>query len=129
MAIFDSLSRYRPQALGALRIMTALLFISHGTQKLFGFPASQMEGSLPTMLLVAAILEFVGGILVLVGLFTRPVAFILSGQMAVAYFIAHGPKSFFPALNGGDAAILFCFIFLYLFVAGPGAFSVDERRA
>ncbi|AMD59854.1 DoxX family protein [Rhizobium pusense] len=129
MAIFDSLSRYRPQALGALRIMTALLFISHGTQKLFGFPASQMEGSLPTMLLVAAILEFVGGILVLIGLFTRPVAFILSGQMAVAYFIAHGPKSFFPALNGGDAAILFCFIFLYLFVAGPGAFSVDERRA
>jgi putative oxidoreductase len=129
MAIFDSLSRYRPQALGALRIMTALLFISHGTQKLFGFPASQMEGSLPTMLLVAAILEFVGGILVLIGLFTRPVAFILSGQMAVAYFIAHGPKSFFPALNGGDAAILFCFIFFYLFVAGPGAFSVDERRA
>lgn len=129
MAIFDSLSRYRPQALGVLRIMTALLFISHGTQKLFGFPASQMEGSLPTMLLVAAILEFVGGILVLIGLFTRPVAFILSGQMAVAYFIAHGPKSFFPALNGGDAAILFCFIFLYLFVAGPGAFSVDERRA
>ncbi|CUX36153.1 MULTISPECIES: DoxX family protein [Agrobacterium] len=129
MATFDSLSRYRPQALGALRIMTALLFISHGTQKLFGFPASQMEGSLPTMLLLAAILEFVGGILVLIGLFTRPVAFILSGQMAVAYFIAHGPKSFFPALNGGDAAILFCFIFLYLFVAGPGAFSVDERRA
>lgn len=129
MATFDSLSRYRPQALGALRIMTALLFISHGTQKLFGFPASQMEGSLPTMLLVAALLELVGGILVLIGLFTRPVAFILSGQMAVAYFMAHAPSNFFPALNGGDAAILFCFIFLYLFVAGPGAFSVDERRA
>ena len=129
MAILDNLSRYRPQALGALRIMTALLFISHGTQKLFGFPASQMDGSLPTMLLVAALLEAVGGLLVLVGLFTRPVAFILSGQMAVAYFIAHGPKSFFPALNGGDAAILFCFIFLYLVFAGPGAFSVDERRA
>ncbi|WP_185740921.1 DoxX family protein [Agrobacterium deltaense] len=129
MATFDSLSRYRPQALGALRIMTALLFISHGTQKLFGFPASQMDGSLPTMLLVAALLELVGGILVLIGLFTRPVAFILSGQMAVAYFMAHAPNNFFPALNGGDAAILFCFIFLYLFVAGPGAFSVDERRA
>ncbi|AVH42496.1 DoxX family protein [Agrobacterium tumefaciens] len=129
MATFDSLSRYRPQALGALRIMTALLFISHGTQKLFGFPASQMDGSLPTMLLVAALLELVGGILVLIGLFTRPVAFILSGQMAVAYFMAHAPSNFFPALNGGDAAILFCFIFLYLFVAGPGAFSVDERRA
>ncbi|TKV76199.1 DoxX family protein [Rhizobium sp. AU243] len=129
MATFDSLSRYRPQALGALRIMTALLFVSHGTQKLFGFPASQMDGSLPTMLLVAALLELVGGILVLIGLFTRPVAFILSGQMAVAYFMAHAPSNFFPALNGGDAAILFCFIFLYLFVAGPGAFSVDERRA
>ena len=129
MATFDSLSRYRPQALGALRIMTALLFISHGTQKLFGFPASQMDGSLPTMLLVAALLELVGGILVLIGLFTRPVAFILCGQMAVAYFMAHAPSNFFPALNGGDAAILFCFIFLYLFVAGPGAFSVDERRA
>ncbi|MDH7801645.1 MULTISPECIES: DoxX family protein [unclassified Rhizobium] len=129
MATFDTLSRYRPQALGALRIMTALLFIAHGTQKLFGFPASQMDGSLPTMLLVAALLELVGGILVLIGLFTRPVAFILSGQMAVAYFMAHAPSNFFPALNGGDAAILFCFIFLYLFVAGPGAFSVDERRA
>ncbi|AYM06206.1 DoxX family protein [Agrobacterium radiobacter] len=129
MATFDSLSRYRPQALGALRIMTALLFIAHGTQKLFGFPASQMDGSLPTMLLVAALLELIGGILVLIGLFTRPVAFILSGQMAVAYFMAHAPSNFFPALNGGDAAILFCFIFLYLFVAGPGAFSVDERRA
>ncbi|QCL94505.1 DoxX family protein [Agrobacterium sp. CNPSo 2736] len=129
MATFDSLSRYRPQALGALRIMTALLFVAHGTQKLFGFPASQMEGSLPTLMLVAALLEFVGGILVLIGLFTRPVAFILSGQMAVAYFMAHAPSNFFPALNGGDAAILFCFIFLYLFVAGPGAFSVDERRA
>ncbi len=129
MATFDSLSRYRPQALGALRIMTALLFIAHGTQQLFGFPASQMDGSLPTMLLVAALLELIGGILVLIGLFTRPVAFILSGQMAVAYFMAHAPSNFFPALNGGDAAILFCFIFLYLFVAGPGAFSVDERRA
>lgn len=77
--------------------MTALLFMAHGTQKLFGFPASQMEGSLPTLMLVAALLEFVGGILVLIGLFTRPVAFILSGQMAVAYFMAHAPSNFFPA--------------------------------
>ena len=129
MATFDNLSRYRPYALAALRIIAALLFIEHGTQKLFGFPASQMEGSLPTMLLVAALLEFVGGILVLIGLFTRPVAFILSGQMAVAYFMAHAPSSPFPALNGGDAAILFCFVFLYFVFAGPGAFSVDERRA
>jgi putative oxidoreductase len=128
MATFDSLSRYRPQALGALRIMTALLFIAHGTQKLFGFPASQMDGSLPTMLLVAALLELIGGILVLIGLFTRPVAFILSGQMAVAYFMAHAPSSFFPAVNQGDAAILFCFVFLYLFFSGPGAFAVDSRK-
>ncbi|MGQ2950157.1 MAG: DoxX family protein [Agrobacterium sp.] len=129
MATFDNLSRYRPYALAALRIIAALLFIEHGTQKLFGFPASQMEGSLPTLMLVAALLELVGGILVLIGLFTRPVAFILSGQMAVAYFMAHAPSSFFPALNGGDAAILFCFVFLYFVFAGPGTFSVDERRA
>ncbi|MCA1868381.1 DoxX family protein [Agrobacterium genomosp. 3] len=129
MATFDNLSRYRPYALAALRIIAALLFIEHGTQKLFGFPASQMEGSLPTLMLVAALLELVGGILVLIGLFTRPVAFILSGQMAVAYFMAHAPSSFFPALNGGDAAILFCFVFLYFVFAGPGAFSVYERRA
>lgn len=127
MSLFDKLSRYQPYALAALRIIAALLFIEHGTQKLFGFPASQMEGSLPTLLLVAALLELVGGILVLVGLFTRPVAFLLSGQMAVAYFMAHAPTSVFPVLNGGDAAILFCFIFLFLVTSGPGAFSVDKR--
>ncbi len=127
MSLFEKLSRYQPYALAALRIITALLFIEHGTQKLFGFPASQMEGSLPTLLLVAALLELVGGILILVGLFTRPVAFLLSGQMAVAYFMAHAPKSVFPALNGGDAAILFCFIFLFFVTSGPGAFSLDKR--
>ncbi len=128
MAFFDKLSRYQPQFLAVLRIVAALLFIEHGTQKLFGFPASQMEGSLPPLLLVAALLELIGGVLILIGLFTRPVAFLLSGQMAVAYFMAHAPKSVFPALNGGDAAILFCFIFLYLVAAGPGAFSVDNSR-
>ncbi|WP_421359398.1 DoxX family protein [Agrobacterium rosae] len=128
MAFFEKLSRYQPYGLAALRIITALLFIEHGTQKLFGFPASTMEGSLPPMLLVAALLEVIGGVLILVGLFTRPVAFILSGQMAVAYFMAHAPKSVFPVLNGGDAAILFCFIFLYLVVAGAGALSVDGQR-
>ncbi|KXG85819.1 DoxX family protein [Agrobacterium bohemicum] len=128
MAFFEKLSRYQPYGLAALRIIAALLFIEHGTQKLFGFPASQMEGSLPTMLLIAGLLELVGGLLILVGLFTRPVAFLLSGLMAVAYFTAHAPKSFFPVLNGGDAAILFCFIFLYLVVAGPGAFSADGQR-
>ncbi|NTF32663.1 DoxX family protein [Rhizobium skierniewicense] len=128
MAFFDKLSRYQPYALAALRIITALLFIEHGTQKLFGFPASTMEGSLPPMLLVAALLETIGGLLILIGLFTRPVAFVLSGLMAFAYFMAHAPKSSFPVLNGGDAAILFCFVFLYLVTAGPGALSVDSAR-
>ncbi|KQO82101.1 DoxX family protein [Rhizobium sp. Leaf262] len=128
MAFFEKLSRYQPYALAALRIIAALLFIEHGTQKLFGFPASQMEGSLPPMLLVAAIIEAVGGVLILIGLFTRPAAFLASGLMAFAYFMAHAPKSFFPVLNGGDGAILFCFIFLYLVFAGPGAFSVDGNR-
>ncbi|MET0171073.1 DoxX family protein [Agrobacterium vaccinii] len=128
MAFFDKLSRYQPYALAALRIIAALLFIEHGTQKLFGFPASQMEGSLPPMLLTAAIIETVCGVLILVGLFTRPAAFLASGLMAFAYFMAHAPKSFYPVLNGGDGAILFCFIFLYLVFAGPGAFSVDGNR-
>ncbi len=128
MAFFDKLSRYQPYALAALRIIAALLFIEHGTQKLFGFPASQMEGSLPPMLLTAAIIETVCGVLILVGLFTRPAAFLASGLMAFAYFMAHAPKSFYPVLNGGDGAILFCFIFLYLVFAGAGALSVDGNR-
>ncbi|MBW9114975.1 DoxX family protein [Rhizobium cauense] len=125
----ERLSAFQPYALAALRIITALLFIEHGTMKLFAFPAAQMEGPLPPLLLVAALLEVVGGLLVLIGLFTRPVAFILSGQMAVAYFMAHGSKGFWPALNGGEAAILFCFIFLFIFFAGAGALSVDQRKA
>ena len=121
---------WTPQALAALRIMAALLFLAHGTQKLFGFPASErVMDSLPPLMLVAGLLEAVGGALVAVGLFTRPVAFILSGMMAVAYFMAHAPRGFFPASNGGDGAILFCFIFLYLFFAGPGAWSLDGLMA
>ncbi len=129
--MFDRLSVYSPYALAALRIISALLFIAHGTQKLFSFPAPfpylQADGSLPTLLLVASILEIVGGILILVGFLTRPVAFLLSGMMAIAYFLMHAPQNFYPVLNGGDAAILFCFVFLYLFFAGPGALSVDKR--
>ncbi|MEK1893467.1 MAG: DoxX family protein [Rhizobium sp.] len=125
----ERLSAYQPYALAALRVIAALLFIEHGTMKLFAFPAAQMEGPLPPLLLAAALIEVVGGLLVLIGLFTRPVAFILSGQMAVAYFMAHGSQTFWPALNGGDAAILFCFIFLFIFFAGPGALSVDQRKA
>ncbi|MGO6678488.1 DoxX family protein [Rhizobium leguminosarum] len=128
MSTFDRLSAYQPYGLAALRIITALLFIEHGTMKLFGFPASQMSGSLPPLMLFAALLELVGGILILVGLLTRPVAFLLAGQMAVAYFMAHAPSSFFPAVNQGDAAILFCFVFLYLVFSGPGAFAVDNRK-
>jgi len=117
-------------ALGLLRIVAALLFIDHGTQKLFGFPIAPAGGASPAMFSMfwfAGVLETVGGILVLVGFFTRPAAFVLSGLMAFAYFIAHFPRSFWPVANGGDAAILFCFVFLYLAAAGPGAFSINKR--
>lgn len=118
---------WMPRMLAVLRIMTALLFMEHGTQKLLGFPPSPNPGPpLFSLLGVQGLLEIVGGFLILIGLFTRPVAFILAGDMAVAYFMAHAPKSFFPVLNGGDSAILYCFVFLYLFVAGGGAWSVDE---
>ncbi|PHK96730.1 DoxX family protein [Pseudoroseomonas rhizosphaerae] len=130
MTSSSSLQRFAPHALAALRIMAALLFIAHGTQKLLGFPAAPSSG-LPaafTMSWTAGMLELFGGLLVLVGLFTRPAAFVLSGLMAFAYFIAHAPRSFYPVLNGGDAAILFCFVFLYLVFAGPGSFSIDGRR-
>jgi putative oxidoreductase len=122
-------SIWAPRLLGVLRIVAALLFIEHGTQKLFGFPPS--ERPMPemfTLLWVAGVLETFGGLLLLIGLFTRPVAFILSGQMAVAYWMAHAPGSIYPAANGGDAAILFCFLFLYIAASGPGAFSLDAAR-
>jgi putative oxidoreductase len=128
--MLDNLSRYQPQALAVLRIMTALLFIEHGTQKLIGFPPATEGGAgeMGGLMLVTAILEAFGGFLILIGFLTRPAAFILSGFMAVAYFIAHAPQNFFPVNNMGDAAILYCFIYLYLFVAGPGAWSVDSAR-
>jgi putative oxidoreductase len=129
MSSLERLSVYQPQALAALRIIAALLFIEHGTMKLFAFPAAAMEGPLPTIMLVASLLEVIGGLLILVGFFTRPVAFLLSGEMAFAYFMGHYPKGFYPAMNGGDAAVLFCFIFLFIFFAGAGAFSVDSRKA
>ena len=119
---------WAPRMLSVLRIMTALLFLAHGTQKLFGFPTPQYMPEAFTMGWFAAVIELVGGALLTLGLFTRAAAFICAGEMAFAYFIAHFPKSFFPAVNGGDAAVLFCFIFLYLFVAGGGAWSVDAAR-
>ena len=124
--MFDRLSAYAPQALAVLRIVTALLFIEHGTQKLFGFPVPA-DGPATGLMLVAGILELVGGLLVLVGFFTRPVAFILCGMMAVAYWMVHAPMGFWPVANFGDAAVLFCFVFGYLVFAGPGAWSINKQ--
>jgi putative oxidoreductase len=120
---------WAPRALGLLRIVAALLFIAHGTQKLFNVPSSEFSISLFSLMGVAGMLETFGGLLLLLGVFTRPVAFVLSGQMAVAYWMAHAPQSAFPVQNGGDAPILFCFVFLYLVAAGPGAWSIEALRA
>lgn len=120
-------SPWAGRALSVLRILVALVFMAHGTQKILGFPASSMHPPILSMPGIAGLLELVGGALLIIGLFSRPVAFLLSGEMAVAYFIAHAPKSFFPAVNGGDAAILFCFVFLYIAVAGPGPWSADAQ--
>jgi putative oxidoreductase len=121
---------WSPRILSVLRIVTALLFIVHGTAKLFHVPHVPMFDHLQLMSLIGfqGVLEVLGGLLLAIGLFSRTVAFILSGDMAVAYFIAHWPKNWLPILNGGDLAILFCFVFLYLWVAGPGPWSIDARR-
>lgn len=121
------LTEKTPHALGVVRIVAALIFLEHGTQKLLGFPAGEHAGVNPFSIFGAAgALEIVGGLLLLLGLFTRPVAFILSGQMAVAYWFFHAKSSFFPANNGGDAAILYCFLFLLFVFTGPGRFSLRK---
>jgi putative oxidoreductase len=126
---FTWLSRWQPQLLALLRIATGLLFLEHATQKFFAFPAPfPMPGPLPPMLIAAGVIELVAGILVTLGLFTRLAAFIAAGEMAVGYWTAHGSKSFWPAVNMGEAAILYCFIFLYLAAAGAGAWSIDSVR-
>jgi putative oxidoreductase len=123
------LNTWRPRVLSILRIVAAFLFMLHGTQKIFGFPAPQRyEFNLFSLSGVAGSLEVVGGALLLVGLFTRPVAFLLSGFMAFAYFIAHAPKSFWPLLNGGELAAMWAFLFLYLSFAGGGEWSIDHIR-
>jgi putative oxidoreductase len=124
-----ALDRYAPVALAVLRIVTALIFMEHGTQKLFGFPAPPESGlpAIGSIFWFGAILEAVGGFLILIGFLTRPVAFVLAGEMAVAYWLFHAPRGFFPVLNGGDAAILYCFVFLLMVFTGPGAWSVDGR--
>ena len=125
----DVLKPYASPLLSVLRIMTGLLFLQHGTTKLLGIPATPMTGIPPFSLPgVAGILELIGGVLIVLGLFTRPVAFILSGLMAVAYFYAHAPRGFFPILNGGELAALYSFVFLYLAAAGGGVWSVDKAR-
>jgi putative oxidoreductase len=124
----DRVAKYLPETLSIVRIVVALLFLEHGSAKLLGFPPPPNGApAAMTLLWLQGAIELVGGVLLAAGLFTRPVAFILSGNMAVAYFMAHAAKSFFPVLNGGDSAILYCFVFLLFFVAGPGRWSVDSE--
>ncbi|MEP6569920.1 MAG: DoxX family protein [Acidobacteriota bacterium] len=128
MTRFDSfIIPWSPYALSLLRIVAAFLFTFHGSQKLFAYPSAPPGGrpALASLYGVAGILEFLGGLLLLLGLFTRPVAFFLSGLMAVAYFTTHAPKGFWPNLNGGESAVLFCFIFFFIMFAGPGPWSLD----
>ena len=129
MSIFDPARPPWPdRMLGIFRIVAGLVFITFGTMKLFGYPPSPMPmPPIPLMsqMGVGGVLEFAGGLLILLGLFTRPVAFILAGEMAVAYFQFHAPQALFPTTNQGIPAILYCFLFLYLTAAGPGAWSVD----
>ena len=118
---------WTPSLQAALRIMTGLLFMEHGTGKLLQFPALPGLDQMPAgMLYATGLLELVGGALIVIGLFTRPVAFVLAGFMAVAYFMAHAPAGFFPVLNHGELAVMYCFAFLFLAVAGPGRWSIDR---
>ena len=126
---FTWLSRWQPQLLAVLRIVAGLLFLEHGLSKFFGFPVPFPVHPLPPMLMAAGAIELIAGLLVTVGLFTRLAAFIASGEMAAAYFISHFPKSPWPVANMGEAAIFFCFVFLYLASAGPGTGSIDGARS
>ncbi len=120
-------ARWAPYLQSVLRIMAGLLFLEHGAGKLLGFPVLPGIDQMPHgLLLFTGVLELVGGVLIVVGFLTRPAAFVLSGFMAVAYFMAHFPTSFFPAINQGEPAVLFCFVFLYLAAAGPGAWAIDK---
>ncbi len=124
------LSRLTPSLLSVLRLVAAFVYVAHGTQKLFGVPGHPFHAPVLTLTLfgAAGVIETIGGILMLLGLFTRPVAFILSGQMAVAYFTQHAPSGGWPIMNGGELAVLFCFIWLFVSVAGPGPISLDRLR-
>lgn len=121
---------WSPRLLSVLRIMSGLLLLQHGTGKLLKFPAGAVAPTfnLNSMPGYAGVIEFVCGILLVIGLFSRPTAFVASGLMAVAYFMAHAPQGFFPILNRGELAVLYCFVFLYLAAAGPGPWSLDAMR-
>ena len=121
------LTKYSPQILGITRIVVSLLFLEHGLMKIAGFPAPMGHGPLPPLMLAAGVIELAGGALIALGLFSRAAAFICSGEMAAAYFIGHFPRGIWPALNGGDLAITWCFLFLFLAAAGPGSFAVNQK--
>lgn len=122
------LTSWSPRILSVLRIMTALLFMQHGLQKIVGWPPSEWDQpEIMSLLGVAGLLELIGGALLVIGLFTRPTAFVLSGFMAVAYFLVHASQNFMPILNGGELPILYCFVFLYLVFAGAGSWSLDAK--
>ncbi len=125
-ALYTRMERWRPYILSILRIVVGLLFLEHGLSKVFNFPAPSPVPSLSGLLILAAFLETIGAALFLVGAYTRIVAFILSGEMAFAYFMAHAPRSFYPLDNHGELAVLYCFIFLYFAFAGGGPLSVDR---
>jgi putative oxidoreductase len=126
MSQSTDLSRYQPYLLAALRIVAGVLFVSHGLAKLVGFPvAPPGVQPLTSLFGVGGLIEAVTGTLIILGLFTRIAAFVAAGQMAIAYWMFHAPQNFYPAANGGDAAILFCFVFLYIVTAGPGAWSLE----
>ena len=131
MTFFDhQFSRLQPQLLAVLRIVVGLLFLAHGLVKLFGFPLGAEPGPQPLLSLfgIGAVIELVTGAFIVLGLFTRPAAFVAAGQMAVAYWMFHAPAAFWPILNGGELAIIYTFAFLYLAASGPGAFSLDSAR-
>jgi putative oxidoreductase len=128
LTYFDRSATWQSEARSVLRIMTGLLLLQHGLQKLFAFPdPTKPVPEIASLMGVAGIIEFIGALLFIIGLFTRPVAFILAGFTAVAYFMAHAPQGFYPILNAGELAILYCFVFLYFVASGPGSWSVDAK--
>lgn len=124
--MINTLNRLAPHVLSLLRVMSALLLMQHGTQKVLGFPATERVVSLTSMSGIAGLFELIGGALLAIGLFTRPTAFILSGMTAVAYFMVHAGRDFYPINNGGELAALYCFVFFYFVFSGPGPWSVDR---